>query len=268
MQWRQESRPGRGIRLHVRRVVDPPAPPVLLLHGLGVGGSVWQAFARRLLPHLAAVAPDLRGHGQSDAPPSGYTPTDYANDLTELVLDEDDQQLKAVPVVGHSLGALVALKMAELRPELVSWLVLLDPPLDPGIRNAEVESVYRLRHAPAGELEAYLLERNPGGGQLLAQSLAGLFRQATDAAFEAMLFGPPFEPHPVAQPSLVLQADPAHGGVLGDAAARQFLVNLPKGQLRKIDGASHALHASHPAEVARAILEFAGYSSEVSSDSR
>ena len=34
------------------------------------------------------------------------------------------------------------------------------------------------RHAPAGELEVYLLERNPGGGPLLAQSLARLFRQA------------------------------------------------------------------------------------------
>ena len=87
MARRHQSRP--GVRLHVRRVVDPPAPPVLLLHGLGVGGSIWQAFARRLLPDLAAVAPDLRGHGQSDAPPSGYTPVDYATDLIELIEAED-----------------------------------------------------------------------------------------------------------------------------------------------------------------------------------
>ena len=33
MQWREGSLPGRGVQLHVRRVVDPPAPPVLLLHG-------------------------------------------------------------------------------------------------------------------------------------------------------------------------------------------------------------------------------------------
>src|SRR5712691_6635333 len=124
MQWREDRAQGRGVQLHVRRVVDPVAPPVLLLHGLGVGGSVWQAFARRLLPDLAAVAPDLRGHGQSDAPPSGYTPTDYAMDLVVLISDELPGPL---PVVGHSLGALVGLRLAELRPDLVSWLVLLDP---------------------------------------------------------------------------------------------------------------------------------------------
>ncbi len=66
---------------------------------------------------------------------------------------------------------------------------------------------------------------------------------------------------------LVLQADPARGGLLGDAAARHFVDRLPNGTLRKIAGATHALHASHPAEVARAILDFGGYSSDLSSDS-
>jgi pimeloyl-ACP methyl ester carboxylesterase len=268
MRWREDTVDGRGARLFVRRVVDPRAPPVLLLHGLGVGGSIWQSFSRRLLPHLAAVAPDMRGHGQSDAPDSGYAPTDYANDLLQLIQAE---LRPPVPVVGHSLGALVAMAMAELRPDLVSWLVLLDPPLDPDLPNSEVPSVYQLRHAPAGELEGYLLGRNPGGGPLLAQSLAKLFRQASDAAFEAML-----DPNDragraatqatqaklITNPVLVIQADPAHGGVLGDAAARQLTNSLPNGKLLKIDGATHALHASHPAEVARAILDFGGYSSD------
>jgi pimeloyl-ACP methyl ester carboxylesterase len=252
MLWREERAQGRGVQLHVRRVVDPIAPPVLLLHGLGVGGSIWQAFARRLLPDLAAVAPDLRGHGQSDAPPGGYAPTDYANDLLEVLLVEG-----AMPVVGHSLGALVALRMAELEPTFVPWIVLLDPPLDRDLRNPEVESVYRLRHARAGELEKYLLGRNPGGGALLADSLAKLFRQASDGAFEAMLAAWPFEAPSVELPVLVLQADPTHGGILGDAAAQAFVKRLPHGRLQKIPGATHALHASHPAEVAQAILKFA-----------
>jgi pimeloyl-ACP methyl ester carboxylesterase len=167
--------------------------------------------------------------------------------------------------------------MAELRPDLVSWLALLDPPLDPNLHNREVPSVYRLRHAPPGELEAYLLSRNPGGGQLLAQSLAKLFRQASDAAFEATLDpGDPAGRAPavaldkatlIERPILVLQADPEHGGILGDAAARAFVDRLPHGQLRKIAGATHALHSSHPAKVARAILNFGGYSSGDSSDS-
>ncbi len=256
---------GRGVRLHVRRVVDVDqgAAPVLLLHGLGVGGSVWQAFARRLLPHFAAIAPDLRGHGKSDAPPTGYEPADYAGDIVELVRAEG-----AMPLVGHSLGALVALETAALAPERVPWLVLLDPPLDPAHRNSEIGDVYRLRHAAPGELERYLLERNPGGGALLANSLAGLFRQASDAAFEAMLSADAFEVRLVKQPVLVLQADPRTGGVLGDPAATELIRQLPNATLRKFERAPHALHASHPAEVAAAILEFGGYPSVASSVSR
>lgn len=257
--------PRSGISLSVRRVVEPVAPPVLLLHGLGVDGSVFQPFARRLLPELAGVAPDLRGHGQSDAPRTGYMPSDYAADLIELI---DAEQLAVpLPVVGHSLGALVGMQLAAERPDLVSWLVLLDPPLDPDLRNSEVPSVSRLRHAPPGELEAYLLEQNPGGGKLLADALARLFRQAADAAFDAMLNAGPFSAVPLQTRTLLIQADPSQGGVLGDAAAKQAVATLGNAQLVKLLGATHAVHASSPAETAAAIREFAGYSSEAGSDS-
>jgi pimeloyl-ACP methyl ester carboxylesterase len=255
MRWQEAMTPEHGVRLHVRRVVDPPAPPVVLLHGLGVGGAVWQAFARRLLPRFAAIAPDLRGHGQSDAPFEGYQPSDYASDLPPLL-----QALSTptpLPVVGHSLGAMVAAALAQANAHLVDRLVLLDPPLDRGLRNPDVPSVFRLRKAPAGELEAYLLDRNPGGGQLLAGVLANLFRRASDQAFEALRDGPPpLDPSSLHVPCLVIQADPEHGGVLGDQAARAFVDALPDGRLIKIDGAPHAVHASHPAEVAEALLTF------------
>lgn len=261
MRWATATAPGHGITLHVRRVVDPPAPPALLLHGLGVSGSVFQPFARRLLPDFAAVVPDLRGHGQSEAPPTGYSPPDYAGDLIELI---NAALAPPVPVIGHSLGALVGLSLGALRPDLVRWLVLLDPPLDPQLRNVEVEAVYRLRHAPPGELEDYLAERNPDGGRFLAETLAREFRLAADAAFEAMLSAPTPQPRRVAVPTLLVQADPARGGVLGDEAASSAVRALGHARLVKIPGATHAVHASHPAELADAIRRF--YSSdEVSS---
>jgi pimeloyl-ACP methyl ester carboxylesterase len=278
MRWQELSAPGRGVQLHVRRVVDPPGRPIVLLHGLGVGGVVWQAFARRLTPDLAAVAPDLRGHGRSDAPPTGYAPLDYAADLAELIPHLVEPP---VPVAGHSLGALAALALADTRPDLVDWLVLLDPPLDPDLSNPEVPAVYRLRHAPSGELEAYLLQRNPGGGQLLAGILADLFRQASDAAFEALLdpddaLGRPpaiadkarEQAGRIGQRTLVVQADPRHGGVLGDGAAQAFVDRLAHGELLKIDGATHAVHASQPGPLASAIREFGGYASSAESGSR
>ena len=164
--------------------------------------------------------------------------------------------------MGHSLGAIAAMTMSELRPDLVRWLVLLDPPLDPSVRSAEIPEVYRLRRAPPGQLEAYLLERNPGGGQLLADSLARLFRQASDAAYEAMLNRSDFRIPALQVRTLLIQADPAFGGVLGDAAARAAADALGNATLVKLRGATHAVHASRPAETARAILEFGGYSSD------
>jgi pimeloyl-ACP methyl ester carboxylesterase len=255
VRWTETTASGHGVRLHVSRVVDPPAPPVLLLHGLGVGGAVFQAFARRLLPHLAAVAPDLRGHAQSDTPASGYAPADYALDIISLIEEQLDHPL---PVVGHSLGALVGMQLAELRPELVSWLALLDPPLDPSNRNPEIADVYRLRDAAPGELETYLLERNPGGGKLLADFMARLFRQASDGAFEAMLNAPTYEVRPLQTRVLLVQADTGRGGVLGDAAAERATKTLGNAQLVKIPGATHAVHASKPNETAAALLLFAG----------
>src|SRR5947199_218150 len=141
---------GRGPGRSVGRVPRPGgARPVLLLHGLGVTGAVWQSFARRLLPHLAAVAPDLRGHGQSEAPPgASYMLADYANDLVELTSGE-----LPTPVVGHSLGALVAVALADQQPERVAWLVLIDPPLDAQRRNPDVPRVAELRRGPSGALE-------------------------------------------------------------------------------------------------------------------
>jgi pimeloyl-ACP methyl ester carboxylesterase len=122
---------------------------------------------------------------------------------------------------------------------------------------------------PAGELEAYLLERNPGGGELLASTLAREFRQASDAAFEAMLNAPTFALTPLDTPTLILQADPEHGGVLGDEAARRAARTLGNATVVKIPGATHALHASHATDVAQAIREFqANQSSEVDSSSR
>ena len=67
MRWEEFSAPGRGVRLHVRRVVEPSAPPVLLLHGLGHWtDGAWGRLVPQLDPALRYVAFDLPGFGASD----------------------------------------------------------------------------------------------------------------------------------------------------------------------------------------------------------
>jgi pimeloyl-ACP methyl ester carboxylesterase len=246
--WEEFDVEAGEVRLHARRQAGDGRPAVLL-HGLGAGGIVWQAFARRLAPSWRVLAPDLRGHGQSDKPPTGYSAFDYARDIDAMVRALG---LGAVPVIGHSLGALVALALAARSPDLVTAAVLLDPPLDPAIVNQNIETVYRLRHAPPGELEAYLS----------SPLIAPVFRQAADAPFEAVLDAPRGAPWAwdlalsITVPVLLVQADPVHGGVLGNQPAQDFVARLPHGELLVIPGAAHTVHVSHAARVAEAVLAF------------
>ena len=246
--WQTDIVQAGDLRLFVRRQTAP-GKPLLLLHGLGASGAVWQALARRLNPPWQCIAPDLRGHGDSDKPAAGYEPADYARDIAALIKSLGTGPL---PVVGHSLGALVAIALAAHHSDCISATILLDPPLDPDIQNTEVVDVYRLRSAPPGELERYLS----------APALAPIFRRAADAAFAEYLGRPrgaqwarDAAPH-ITIPTLLIQADPGAGGVLGDQVATTFTAALPAGERAMLPGGAHAVHATHGARVAELALEF------------
>src|SRR4051812_37227577 len=99
----------------------PSAPDVLLLHGTGATAEDWDVVATRLSDHRTVYAVDLRGHGRSDWPGT------YSIDLlAEDVLGLLDQRTQPVDLVGHSLGGLVACKVAAAMPARVRRLVLED----------------------------------------------------------------------------------------------------------------------------------------------
>lgn len=241
------------------RTLGVDGPPLVLLHGLGVSGAVWQGIGRLLEGSVRLVAPDLRGHGESDKPSAGYMPRDYVGDIAALLAHEPSRPLA---VLGHSLGAVVAALLAAERPELVSKVVLVDPPFDATRPREHIEVVERLRHAEPGMLEAELQRREPGMGDLYAKALAGLYRGAADGAFQAVLRAEPGYPMAVAAlaniqaETLLLAADPSLDAALGPEAAERAAGLLPHGQLRTIPGARHAIHASRPREFAEAVLGF------------
>jgi pimeloyl-ACP methyl ester carboxylesterase len=106
----------RGVRL--RWFVGGSGPSLTLIHGYGGAASNWTLMAPLLADRCRAIVPDLPGHGGSSALPGPPLQVDpYADRLAE-VLDEP------TVVVGHSLGAVVALRLAVRRPELVRGLVL------------------------------------------------------------------------------------------------------------------------------------------------
>jgi non-heme chloroperoxidase len=103
-----------GIRLQYVAHGDPAGTPVLLLHGFT---DSWRSF-ELVLPHLPvsirALALSQRGHGDADRPATGYGPREFAADLTAFM---DALGLGRAVVVGHSLSAIIAQRLALDRPE-------------------------------------------------------------------------------------------------------------------------------------------------------
>lgn len=109
----------------------PGGHPLLCLHGLGDQGLVWSSLAEFLTAQNDAsqgnfhiIAPDLRGHGDSAKPPTGYHFADYQADLDALLTHLGWQ---TTAVVAHSWGAKLACRWATVNPQIMQRLILTDP---------------------------------------------------------------------------------------------------------------------------------------------
>ncbi len=99
-----------------------PLSRILLLHGLGGTGKIWRPLAAGLEGQYDVLAPDQRGHGRSDSGDQ-YDALTFGNDLYETC---HHLQFEPCWVVGHSMGARSAMALAQLHPEMVQGLVLID----------------------------------------------------------------------------------------------------------------------------------------------
>lgn len=111
-----------GVRLNVRQVGRPTAPPMLFLHGIMGHRRDWDVFIDRLGETHRVIAPDQRGHGRSEWTRS-YRVSDMADDAIAVI---EQLGYGPVPIVGHSMGAMVGLVVAARRPDLVDRLVVVD----------------------------------------------------------------------------------------------------------------------------------------------
>jgi 3-oxoadipate enol-lactonase len=108
------------LRLNVGLFGPEEAPPVILIHGLGLDLRLWEG----LLPALArnrVLALDLRGHGLSDTPPAPYALGGLIRDVERLA---DHFNLRDAVVVGQGEGGLIAQGLAVKRLDMVRGLVL------------------------------------------------------------------------------------------------------------------------------------------------
>ncbi len=277
----------QGLRLHYADWGNAKAAPLILLHGGRDHCRSWDRIARSLRPHFHVLAPDLRGHGNSDWTKGGsYALTEYVYDLSRLVRSTAARQ---VTLVGHSMGGMVALIYAGTFAGEVSALVVLDgvTVLPNAKRLAAHERIaqwvgqldrledreprrYRSIEDAAAQMQAHNKRLSPE----LAQHLAafGVRRNADDT------FSWKFDPYQRAAapqrlwpedhvslwsritcPTLLLHADESF---LASPEAAGVANYFQQARTETISGAGHWLHHDKPDEVLRAIHTFLGLSDD------
>lgn len=121
------------LRLHYVDWGNEDAPTLLLVHGGRDHCRNWDWVAERLRDDYHIIAPDLRGHGDSQwMIGGGYQQIDYVYDIAQLLKQSGKQ---SVAIISHSLGASVSLLYAGLFPETVTKLVAIEGMLAAPMRS-------------------------------------------------------------------------------------------------------------------------------------
>lgn len=169
--WHQSLR--RPFRLAYETYGVGPQP-VLLLHGIASDRTFWRQLTAQLDPTMYTVLmPDLLGHGASPAPGFiAYTSDDQVAAVSALC-----RRLKLTRciVVGHSMGCLVATRLATIQPIIVKRLLLYEPPLFTDV--PEFRTAKRRRNFYYGLYER--IARNPAGTFTMTRLVARVGRNWT-----------------------------------------------------------------------------------------
>jgi pimeloyl-ACP methyl ester carboxylesterase len=275
----------QGLRLHYADWGNENAPPLLLVHGGRDHCRSWDLIARSLQPHFHVLAPDLRGHGDSDWTKGGsYSLTEYAYDLSRLVRSTTAGK---VAIVGHSMGGMVGLIFSGTFPDKVSALVVLDgvTVLPNAKRLAAHERIAKWvgqldgledreprRYRTIEEAAAQMLEHNKRLPHALALHLATFGVRRNEDGTYSWKFDPyqrAMAPHRLSPddhvslwsritcPTLLLHA----GESFLKSSETAGLANYFKhARAETISGAGHWLHHDKPDEVLGHIRTFLGLS--------
>jgi len=132
------------LKLHYVDWGNPDAPPLLLIHGGRDHCRNWDWVAERLCDDYHIIAPDLRGHGDSQwAVGGGYAMVDYTLDVAQLL---DQLELFPITIIGHSLGGAISLQYTGVYPDRVEKVVAIEGLGPPPRMIREIPADVRMDH--------------------------------------------------------------------------------------------------------------------------
>jgi len=276
----------RSLKLHYLEWGDPAAEPLLLIHGFLDHARSWERFVAALENHdptpRRIIAPDCRGHGDSDWVGAGgyYHFPDYIWDLNAIV---ESLRLDRFALVGHSMGGTISFIYAGAFPARVSRLVLVEGigPLPAQFADApprmerwiaEVKMVPHRKTVEYPSLEAAaerLRRKNPRLGESLALELArgGMRRLANGHwvwKFDPLHRTAAPQPFYSAQaveffrridcPVLIVNGAESHHTPRPDIEQRMEAIRDRR--VASVEGAGHMVHHDNPARLAEIVGDF------------
>lgn len=218
-------------------------PTFLLLHGIGMGRSVYLDLAQRLDGRLIAL--DLPGFGEAPEPERTLTMERHA-DLVAAYLRHTGEA--PVVVIGHSMGSQIGAELAARHPLLVSGVVLAGPTVDKRARNIRAQATYLLRDL-LGERPRVIwrgAREYLRGGPHLLRKIEATVRHQPERAYAR-----------IDQPVLVLRGE--DDPLAPMSWCRQIIDQIPGARLEIIPDHGHGTLISDSEPAARLIEDFAAH---------
>jgi len=250
-------------RLTMNIVEAGRGPAVLLIHGLGWDHSLWNPTVERLMPRYRAIASDTRGHGGTDKPEGPYDMEMFARDYAGLA---DALGLKRLCVVGLSQGGMIAQKLALIRPELVSALVLVSTSCksDPSLRTNMEARIAAMEKAGPEAAAAIAAESifspawRSGYPEALKKFIAwraSMPMAPLNAATRALYdFNLSDDLPRIAAPTLVVAG--SEDALTRPKGMEEIAALIPGAKYRLIPGAGHMIPVEQPVPLAALLDEF------------
>jgi magnesium chelatase accessory protein len=250
---------GRGIHL----TIEGSGPPLLLIHGFGACHVTFRELVPRLRDSFTLITPDLLGHGFSDRDKESASLDAQAQLMLELL---QRMEIPRAAVLGHSMGAAVALRMAAMAPERVVALMLaggpgvtdhLAPryvrPLAPVVMPWLVETQRGLRFVSRGAMaRESVIDDNAIAAYLQTARIRGHARGLSRALTARQSVRPSLEQ--IGVPTLVLTGE--YDGYLKPKRAHAMAEALPRGRATIIPRSAHLMLEEQPDASAAAIRAF------------
>lgn len=157
--------------------------PIIFVHGLAASSAFWFRATEFLGDLAPMLTYDLRGHGRSSIPPTGYTVADHATDLIELL---DFLHIEKATLVAHSFGGCIAMRAVLDQPDRFRHLVLADTRLKEfqPVLDAEFWPMREEQRASLEQLGFELEDTDDEAGVSLLTALARVTLHAKRATSE------------------------------------------------------------------------------------